>query len=247
MLQCISPYLTIDQDVFKAQLSQYQAFLARIRYACTYHHPTFLNKLSSNIPNIPLINPATDPLKPPQRDPVHTHPTFDYGWGIGPLVDSYGGIYVLNGSLPRVPGKQQTEVYNTSSEVATLEDISKYGETNEYIHPICEYRKVVRGKADDSALKAFTRKFQKSSTLGDQGRYWWYREGGPEGGLPEWVILGHKDSGVVNFERTWYEMCEKSEKTKAALKEAGYGKDFLVTLDEVCDFDVGKKPAHEYP
>ncbi|KAJ4287371.1 hypothetical protein N0V90_012770 [Kalmusia sp. IMI 367209] len=243
MLQCISPYLTIDQDAFKASLSQYQHFLARIRYACTYHHTTWMDTITSKIPTIPILNPETNPLLPPRRDPAHTHPEFDYGWGTGPIVDSYTGMYLLNGSLPRVPGKLQTEIYDVKNEVAALDDISKHGETNEYIHPICEYRKIVRGKEDDSALKLFTRKHEKSVD-GTEGRFWWYREGRR---LPEWVILDHKDEGVVNFERTWYEMCERSEKTTTRLKDAGYEMDFLVALDEKIDFGVGDKPGYVYP
>lgn len=243
MLHCISPHLTIDQDAFKATLSQYERFLARIRYACTYHHPTFLDKVKSNIPTIPLLNPATNPLLPPPRDPVHTHLDFDFGWGTGPIVDSYTGMYLLNGSLPRVPGKLQTEVYDKKDEVAVLEDIAQFGDTNEYIHPICEYRKVVRGKEDKSALEAYTRKHEISPD-GKDGRFWWYRDGKK---LPEWVILEHQDQGVINFERTWYEMCEEGEKAKSRLKEAGYEKDFLKTLDEKVDFGVADKPGFVYP
>ncbi|KAL5376314.1 hypothetical protein DPSP01_010541 [Paraphaeosphaeria sporulosa] len=243
MLHCISPHLTIDQDAFKSSLGQYQRWLARIRYACTYHHTTWLDTIKSTIPNIPILNPATDPLLPPRRDPVHTHPEFDYGWGTGPIVDSYTGMYILNGSLPRVPGKLQTEVYDQKEEVATLDDISKFGETNEYIHPICEYRKIVRGKEDDSALKAYTRKYE-AAPGGKEGRFWWYRDGKR---LPEWVIMEHGDEGVVNFERTWYEMCETNEKAKSRLMEAGYEKDFLVALDEKVDFGVGEKPGYMYP
>lgn len=243
MLQCISPHLTIDQDAFKSSLNQYQRWLARIRYACTYHHTTWLDTIKSTIPNIPILNPATNPLLPPRRDPVHTHPEFDYGWGTGPIVDSYTGMYFLNGSLPRVPGKLQTEVYNQKEEVATLDDISKFGETNEYIHPICEYRKIVRGEEDDSALEKFARKYDGGPD-GKEGRYWWYRDGRR---LPEWIIMEHRDGGVVNFERTWYEMCETGEKAKGRLREAGYENDFLVALDEKVDFGLGNNPGYVYP
>lgn len=244
MLQCIAPHLTIDQDAFKDSLTQYQRWLARIRYACTYHHTTITDTIKSYIPTIPFINPATDPLLPPRRDPSHTHPSFDYGWGIGPIVDSYTGLYLLNGSLPRVPGKLQTEIYDATREIAALDDISKHGETNEYIHPICEYRKIVRGKEDDSALKLFTRKHEKSTLDGKGGRFWWYRDGKR---LPEWVIFDHEDEGVVNYERTWYEMCERSEKTVGRLKEAGYEKDFLEMLDEKIDFGLKEQPGFVYP
>lgn len=243
MLQCIAPHLTIDQDAFKASLTQYQRFLARIRYACTYHHTTWLDKVKSSIPNVPLVNPARDPLLPSKRDPVHEHPDFDYGWGTGPIVDSYTGMYHLSPSVPRIPGRLKTEVYNAKKETSTLDDISKIGDSHEYIHPICEFRRIVRGRENNSTLRMFTRKHEKNVD-GTEGRYWWYKDGAK---LPEWVILNHKDEGVVNFERTWYEMCEKNDKTIEKLKEAGYEKDFLVALDEMIDFGVGDKPGYLYP
>ena len=152
-------------------------------------------------------------------------------------------MYHLSPSIPRVPGKLKTEVFDRKKNVSTLDDISNIGDSHEYIHPICEFRKIVRGEKDNSALKLFTRKHEGLPD-GTQGRYWWYRDGVR---LPEWVILDHKDNGVVNFERTWYEMCEKSEKTTESLKEAGYEKDFLVTLDEAIDYGVADKPGYLYP
>lgn len=243
MLQCISPHLTIDQDAFKASLTQYQRFLARIRYACTYRHPNWVDTVKSFIPPIPVLNPPKDPLLPPKRAPLHTHPDFDFGWGTGPIVDSYTGIYLLAKSIPRVPGKLQTEVYDERKKTTIFQDISELGESHEYIHPICEYRKIVRGKKDDSALKLYTRRHEKNPD-GTDGRFWWYRDGKR---LPEWVILEHKDEGVVNFERTWYEMCEQTEATKAALKGAGYETDFLLELDEKIDFAIGGQPGYMYP
>ena len=37
------------------------------------------------------------------------------------------------------------------------------------------------------------------------------------------------------------------EEAKMLLKEAGYGKDFLLDLDKKIDFGVGKQPAYMYP
>jgi hypothetical protein len=240
MLQCISPHLTIDPTNFYALTEQYQRWLARNRYACTYHHTTWLDTIKSYIPYIPFLNPGIDPLLPPRRDPPHAH-DFDYGWGTGPIVDSYGGMYKLAGAVPRVPGHHKT--------------ISSFDSTHEYIHPICEYRRIARGPEPNSALKAFTRKFEPSEGK-KKGRFWWYKDDATEG-LPEWVILKHGEcggvdvdgcgKGEVNFERHWYEVCEKTEKTLAKLKEAGYEKDFLAKIDDVADFDIGEKQGWEYP
>lgn len=247
MLQCISPHLTIDQTLFTAWTNQCQRWLDRIRYACTYHHPTILDNIKSNLPTVPLINPATSPLTPPKRDPPHTHPEFDYGWGTGPIIDSYTSFYLLAGAVPRVPGHCQAEIYDHQKEEEGLDDINKYGETNEYIHPICQYRNILRGPGENSALKEFTRKFQANPNAAKEGegRFWWYKNGETKG-LPEWVILAHKD-GEVNYERTWYEMCEKTPKALETLKKAGYDKDFLEVLDSKCDFGVGDRAGYLYP
>jgi hypothetical protein len=255
MLQCISPYLTIDPTAFYAWTDQYQRWLARIHYSCTYHHPTWLDTIKSNIPSIPLINPDTDPLAPPARDPPHTHPEFEYGWGTGAIVESYGGMYRLAGAVPRVPGHCQGELYDHASAEAKLDDINKLGSTHEYIHPICEYRRIVRSFEANSALKSFTRKFEPTDGSA-KGRYWWYRNGEAKG-LPEWVILAHgkhggadvdgSGKGDINFERAWYDACEKTEKTLGLLKKAGYERDFLSVVDERIDFGVGEKEAWVYP
>jgi len=255
MLQCISPHLTIDPTAFYAWTAQYQRWLAHIRYSCTYHHATWLDTIKSNIPKIPLINPATDPLAPPPRDPAHVHPEFEYGWGTGPIVDSYGGMYKLAGAVPRVPGHCLTESYDQISAEAKLDDINKFGSSHEYIHPICEYRRIVRSFEDNSALKAFTRKFEPTDGNA-KGRFWWYQDGERKG-VPEWIILEHgKHGGVdldgsgqgeINFERSWYEACEKTEKTLEMLKRAGYERDFLSVVDEKIDFGVGEREGSVYP
>ncbi|KAF1951904.1 hypothetical protein CC80DRAFT_495790 [Byssothecium circinans] len=252
MLQVISPHLTIDQSAFKSHMDQYKRWRDHVRYACTYHHAGWTDWIASKLPTIPIINPAPDPLAPPKRDPVHTHPKFDYGWGTGPIVDSYEGLYKLAGPLPRVPGACKMDIYDPKSKEYKPDDLSKYGETNEYIHPICEYRKVIRGKEDNSALKAFTRKYEKTN---GKGRFWWYRDGSQKP-LPEWVILEHhehaagvgvSEAGEVNFERAWYEQCELSQERRDKLKAAGYEKDFLDALDEKNDFRVGEKEGWVYP
>ena len=243
MLQCIAPHLTIDQDAFKAGMLQYQRWLDRIRYACTYHHEGWLDWVKDKIPNMPYINPADDELTPPKRDPPHAHPNFDYGWGVGPIIDSYGGLYRLAGAVPRVPGHCQAEIYDRTSDEQKLDDINKYGETNEYIHPICAYRDLIRGPEESSALKNFERKFEAKAD--GKGRYWWYRKGDPKP-LPEWVILKHEDEDV-NFERSWYGQSERNENALEKLQKAGFKKDWLESLDERNDFSVKDKEGFEYP
>ncbi|KAF2013461.1 hypothetical protein BU24DRAFT_238667 [Aaosphaeria arxii CBS 175.79] len=243
MLQCISPYLTIDQTAFHSSMEQYQRWLDTVRYNCTYHHETMFDWVKKKIPNIPIINPADDELAPPKRDPAHVHSNFDYGWGTGPIVDSYSGMYRLAGVYPRVPGHCQAEIYEDAGKEYKLQDVAKYGQTNEYIHPVCHYRDVVRGPELQSALKDWTRNFEPEEH--GKGRFWW-RIKDEKKALPEWVILKHEND-EVNFERAWYNHCEKTDQSLAKLKKSGYVKDFLATLDERVDFTVKDRDADVYP
>jgi len=247
MIQVISPHLTIDQDAFHASMVQYQRWLDRVRFACTYHHADWKDWIQQNIPNIPFINPAEDGLTPPKRDPPHKHTNFDYGWGIGNIVDSYGGLYRLAGAVPRIPGHCQTEMYDPKKKEGILVDIKDYGNTNEYIHPICAFRNLIRGIGPNSPLKNFDRKFKVSGD-GDgvgKGRYWWSHNDDSEL-IPEWVILRHTDRDV-NFERSWYGQCEQSENTVKILKEAKVKRDWLEDIDDKIDFGVGDKSGYVYP
>ncbi|KAF2281208.1 uncharacterized protein EI97DRAFT_409825 [Westerdykella ornata] len=247
MLQCIAPYLTIDPVAFDASMSRYLRWLNSIRYACTTVHPTWLTWAKSKVPNIPLINPREDSLAPPKRSPPHQHLDFDYGYGTGPIVDSYTGMYHLNGSVTRLPGHCELEIYDEESKELKLTDINGYGQTNEYIHPICHYRLLVRGLEKNSPLKDFTRTFEP--TPGDatgKGRFWWTRQAGAGRTLPEWVILQDGDE-TVNFERQWYRKCEKSEETLRILKGKGVEGDWLEGLDQKVDFGVGEKEGWVYP
>lgn len=246
MLQCVAPYLTIDQDAFHASMSQYQRWLDHVRYACTTLHPTWLTWAKSKVPKIPLLNPRESPLDPPKRSPPHQHLDFDYGYGTGPIVDSYIGIYHLNGSVMRVPGHCQLEIYDEKSQDLVLTDINGFGKTNEYIHPICHYRLLIRGLEKNSPLQDFTRTFEPTPGSTDgKGRFWW-KKNGSDRKLPEWVILEHEQE-TVNFERQWYSKCEKNEATLKTLKAKGVEGDWLDGLDEKVDFGVGGKEGWVYP
>ena len=52
-----------------------------------------------------------------------------------------------------------------------------------------------------------------------------------------------------NFERAWYEKCEKSKATLEALsKVEEYGEeDFLAALDRKIDFGFDDKPQNQWP
>lgn len=246
MLQCIAPHLTIDQVAFHTLMAQYQRWLDRVRYACHYHHPGWVDWAKSKVPHVPFITKAEDPLAPPKRSPAHQHPEFEFGYGCGPIVDSFTAMYYLNGSVMRVPGHCSIEVWHDEEKEYILRDVNGYGRTNEYIHPVCYYRRLMRGEEKLSPLNDFVRVFEETPGKKGEGRFWWQKKG-DKNKLPEWVILEHAGEGVVNFERSWYHKCEKNAEKTAKLKQAGFEKDWLETLDEKNDFDVGRKEGWVYP
>lgn len=247
MLQCISPHLTIDQAAFDDYLDQYKRWLFRIRFACTYHHQTTWDNIKAYIPNVPLINPAPSELDPPKRDPPHAHVDFDFSWGTGPLVDSFGGMYHLNGTHMRVPGHEDVEVYE-NDEAPSWKPLRALGQTNEYIHPIVLHRSLVHGWDKHSPLKdGWDRKHRRGED--GKARYWWFMNDDPEKiELPEWAILPDLPR-QKNFERAWYQKCEKTQRTLSKLKDVEEfgGKDFLGRLDEEIDFGFDNKPQNEWP
>ncbi|KAF2869515.1 hypothetical protein BDV95DRAFT_547933 [Massariosphaeria phaeospora] len=249
MLQCISPHITIDSSAFLQYLTQYSHWRSKIRYACTYHHDGWLDWGKKQLPSIPYLNPANNGLTDPRRDPPHAHPAFDYGWGTGPVVQSYAGMYVLAGALERVPGHCQAEMWDPKAGEYVLDDINEYGATNEYIHPICAFRELVRGPEQGGVLRGFERRFEG-------GRYWWYHKSDEREHmrpLPEWVVLRHEGEGVgvgvglnLNFERVWYGRCERTGRVEEAMQREGV-EDWLADLDKRVDFGVGEKEGWVYP
>ncbi|CAO2657027.1 Nn.00g058300.m01.CDS01 [Neocucurbitaria sp. VM-36] len=252
MLQCISPHLTIDREAFELYLAQYKRWLFRIRYACTYHHETFADKAWSyvpKLPSIPILNPGPDELAEPRRDPPHAHADFDFSWGTGPLVDSFGGMYHLNGTQPRVPGHEDVEIYNEKAKEPKWTPLRDLGQTNEYIHPIVRHRQLVRGWDKHSPLQ---NGWHRDHWRGDDGkhRYWWFKKDERETcALPEWAILPDVSNKEYNFERKWYNECEKTKKTLDQLaKDTDIGpNDFLKTLDQNIEFGFDNKPQNLWP
>lgn len=252
MLQCISPHLTIDRAAFSAFLAQYKRWLFRIRYACTYHHETWAERAWNLIPkpHIPILNPRPSDLAPPRRDPPHPHPTFDFGWGIGPLLDSFTLMYHLNGSHTRQPGHELVEEYSDADAAYRWIPLRDCGPTNEYIHPIVHHRRLVHGWDTHSPLKSA---WQRGHWRGQDGkqRFCWYRDGEREtAALPEWAILRDESDEAFNFERRWYRECERSEKTVKALagvEGVGDKGDFLAALDAVIEFGFDAKPQNQWP
>jgi hypothetical protein len=249
MLQCISPHLTIDRNTFELLIAQYKRWLFRIRYACTYHHETFVDRIMKYVPQVPFFNSGSDELAPPRRDPPHTHPDFDFSWGTGPLVDSFGGMYHFNGTHTRMPGHEDVEEYDEERKVNAWTPIRQLGDTNEYIHPIVYHRSLVHGWDTHSPLQKHWNRSNWRSQQDNKLRFWWYKDGEKDiCAIPEWAILRDASIEEYNFERKWYYECEKTVKTLDKLANApdfGLGKDFLEVLDKNVDFD--NKPQSLWP
>lgn len=252
MLQCISPHLAIDREAFEQQIAQYKRWLFRIRYACTYHHTTLTERVMGflpKMPRIPLIHEGPDEFDPPPRDPVHAHPDFDFSWGTGALIDSYTPFYRLNGMHVRVPGHEEVEEYDKASKEPKDKWLITRGPTNEYIHPIVYMRSLVRGWDSHSPLRTGWIRDHWRGTDGKE-RYWWHKDGEKHlCVIPEWAILPHLSDTEYNFERYWYNECEKTKKTADALaKVEAFGtNDFLETLDKHIDFGFDSKPQNLWP
>lgn len=214
MLQCIAPHLDIDQDGFKVYLKQYEDWITHIRTKCTYHHKwheSWFRQQYNKLPNVPFIGEEPNPLAEPKREEPHKH-DFDFGWGIGPIVDSYTPMYKHNGPpRPRQPGHEEMEIDGEWTPIKGIpgdknNPPTKF-KTHEYIHPLVQYRKTVLTKWDkwdwntEHPLNGWTRKIRPAND-GSQ-RYWWHRGGSDTDRLPEWCILPDTKE-EINYERTWY-------------------------------------------
>ncbi|KAE8822898.1 hypothetical protein P3342_001218 [Pyrenophora teres f. teres] len=252
MLQVIAPYLAIDRKAFDDYMEQYQRWLYRIRYACTYHHAGQIEKYASYLPTLPALpfssyfSPA--PKSPRPKPPPHTH-DLNLGWGLGPIVDSYGGIYKYNyssiskfsGARLRAPGYEEGELYledeKTHKSSLKWSPLRDEGHTNEYIHPLAYYRRLVLPDPDPhSPIKDWKRGCWKDERDG-KVRYWWYKNDVEiVNALPEWAVLPERD--VFNFERHWYNKCDKTSALEKLAEVDGFGpgKDFFEVLDKKIDF-----------
>lgn len=79
------------------------------------------------------------------------------GWATGPIIDSFTGEMKVAGPKDRTPGEYKTvDLPNGRTE--------KLGRTNEYIHPVVQYRKEMVADYDPVPLRKFQRKASKDSS-----------------------------------------------------------------------------------
>ncbi|KAJ4362822.1 hypothetical protein N0V95_001196 [Ascochyta clinopodiicola] len=271
MLQCIAPHLDIKQQAFDDYMTQYISWLTKVRYHCTYHHPQtegWSEWLWKKVPDVPLISigEPIDPLAAPRRDPEHTHTTFDFGWGVGPILDSFSKLYLANGTYPRQPGHEMMEVNGAWVPIRGIKGDRQNPptgfETNEYIHPLVHYRRTVRRARGTPEWDQWTyhgtahplANWTREHRVGEDGRsrYWWHKdvEDDPENPrwLPEWAILPHGDQ-ERNYERVWYETAQgmgRKLSSAQAVRDKGQ-EEYLAVLDREIDLKLGMKPQNEWP
>jgi len=212
MLQCISPYLTIDLDVFRTHIVDYQIWLDEAENHCTRHHPS-----QEGYGEWAYCKVTGTHSQRVSKE--HTH-TIDRGWGTGPMYDSLAGVmYNYSGGLDRRPG------YCTVDASKDGTPINKLGITNEYIHPVTAYRQFDYNNSPKQAAGWFSKissalplkdlkgpqiPFEKKDheikdriLIADKkvkAKQYYWKKGDVL--LPEWVILDQVD-GQVDFERMW--------------------------------------------
>jgi hypothetical protein len=186
MLQCIAPHLDIDRTAFQQYLDQYEAWLTAIRKNCYYHHSkddSYLKWAWSFVPDVPGVGHDASPLDPPKRAKnLHEHKDFDFGWGVGPVIDSFTKLYHLNGTRPRQPGHEEMEVDGEWIPIAGSRDAPTGFETNEYIHPLVWHRYEVRDWLSYSIpfrttppLAGWDRWYEIGTGEDTRQRYWWQK------------------------------------------------------------------------
>ena len=270
MLQCIAPHVDLDQGGFKFYLQQYQDWLKKLRFECTVIHPQeagiaggFIDKIwktASWINPFKAEEPASFNVASPIAPP-HAHDKLYFGWGIGPILDSYTKLYFANGDpRPRQPGREEMEIEGEWSPIKGTPSHPTGFLTNEYIHPLVQHRIETLKWAQWIKWAEFARptplpleKWKRELRVEDDGRtrYWW-RSGDGEVQLPEWCVLPDT-MNEINYERAWYTAALKMGKkvNPEGLKagdevEAAGGGDFLARLDGEVKWRPQMRPGNTW-
>ncbi|KAJ5960943.1 uncharacterized protein N7479_008093 [Penicillium vulpinum] len=178
MLDQIKPYLSINDE-----------YLAEEREEREYHMSTlventdrdaslegWVQRKAAAIASV-FKHPSTTPAKPIEK-------RRSYGWGTGPLKDSFTPFYYANGSKRRTPGGYD----------AFDKDGNLLGETFEYIHPVVGFR--------EKQIKDYTPigpdvKFARRKAVDEEGcPCYVYDLGHTRKPLPEWRL-----GGLESYER----------------------------------------------
>jgi len=185
MVECIRPYLAINETTILRSLNEYTHLLETFDCKNNHHHdPSKEPSLAVRAYN-GVYNSLPSIWETPPQAPLAV------GWGTADHVDSYQGVMAWAGSKQRFPGECETEVVveNTfpwnyaHGEKMVAKKLNKLGKTNEEIHPVARFR---REKLDREG---------KTDKGGLQG---WEKRKNPRGEGYEWHknVLVHKDDLV---------------------------------------------------
>jgi hypothetical protein len=172
MLDQIKPYLSLNEQ-----------YLAEERQQREYHISTIVDNTPADkswgawaqnkVTSITSVfrNSSTAAAE-------QTEKRRSYGWGTGPLKDSFTPFYYVNGSRKRTPGGYDPFDKNGK----------QLGETYEFIHPVVGFR--------EKQIKDYTPighgvRFDRRKAVDEKGRPGYvYDVGGSRRPLPEWRLGG---------------------------------------------------------
>ncbi|KAJ5582992.1 hypothetical protein N7535_001612 [Penicillium sp. DV-2018c] len=172
MLDQIKPYLSLNEQYLAEERQRREYYISTI-VDDTAADKTWLAWAQSKISEITSAF-RDSPTAPAEPDKKHR----SYGWGTGPLKDSFTPFYYLNGSRKRTPGG-----YDPFDENG-----KKLGETFEFIHPVVGFRK--------KQIKGYPPighdvKFERRKTADEKGCPGYvYDVGSSRRPLPEWRLGG---------------------------------------------------------
>lgn len=221
MLDQISPYVSIDEDVvykdsrarqdliddLNEQQRKYKELEDSKKEEAKRSWAKWANQTLSTAAGA-LLHPLSKPKTPNEK-------RHDFGWGTGTIVDSYTLIYRANGSKPRTPRAYEKDKKNTV-----------YGETKEEIHPTVGYRNSSFQQLDDKDLqytpmglgRGKNKNLVYARRQNSKGKFEYQLDNVV---LPEYVMPAKNKKGGVSFER--FALALAWEKTEEYIRDLDKG------------------------
>ncbi|OQE79442.1 hypothetical protein PENNAL_c0051G05225 [Penicillium nalgiovense] len=179
MLDQIKPYLSFNEESLQEEREE------REYYMSTLVEDTVYESLGAWARRkVAAISSAFKPKLPSTSSVEPVNKRRSYGWGTGPMQDSFTPFYYLNGSERRTPGNNDP----------FDKDGNLLGETFEFVHPVVGFRA--------KQIKDYTPigrdvKFARRKVVDKNGRpAYVYDLGDARKPLPEWRL-----GGIDSYER----------------------------------------------
>lgn len=180
MLDQIKPYLSLNEDSLSEEREEREYHISTIVENTV--HDESLGSWAQR--KVAAIASAFKLKQPPASSVESVDKRRSYGWGTGPLEDSFTAFYYANGSARRRPGN-----YAPFDKEGNL-----LGESFEFIHPVVGFR--------EKQIKDYTPigrgvKFDRRKVVDENGRPGYvYDMGDARNPLPEWRL-----GGIDSYER----------------------------------------------